>query len=166
MNLTGMLPQAQRSFSEFWMARDQRERMLLGLAAVAAAGGLFYALLIDPAMTGREQLRRNLPNLRQQLAELQLLAKEAGELGGTTIPVVVISEASIKASLARQGLKPQSIALHGYQARVQLADASFAATLEWLNDMQKTARLSVVDADFAAQAQPGMVKASLILRQF
>lgn len=149
------------------MARDARERAMLAVAAVAVALGLFYALLIDPALTGRSQLNKNLPELRQQIALLQALAKEAAALSGKAAkPVTAISEESIKTSLAGKGLKPQSVTLSGDLAKVQLASASFAGTLAWLDDMQKTARLSVVDANIVALAEPDMVNATLTLRQF
>ena len=149
------------------MARDARERAMLAAAATAAALGLFYALLIDPAVTGRSQLNKNLPELRQQVALLQALSKEAAALSGKTAsPVPALSEESIKTTLAGKGLKPQSVTLSGDLAKVQLASASFADTLAWLDDMQKTARLSVVDASIVALPQPDMVNATLTLRQF
>ena len=167
MNLASMLNQSRQSLAEFWMARAARERAMLAVAAVAVVFGLFYALLIDPALTGREQLNKNLPELRQQVAQLQVLSKEAVALSGKSAsPVTAISEESIKAALARKGLKPQSVLLTGDLAKVQLAAVSFAGTLEWLDDMQKTARLSVVDANIVALAQPDMVNATFMLRQF
>lgn len=149
------------------MARDARERAMLAAAATVAALGLFYALLIDPALTSRSQLNKNLPELRQQVALLQSLSKEAAALSGKAAsPVPVLSEESIKTALAGKGLKPQSVTLSGDLAKVQLASASFASTLAWLDDMQKTARLSVVDANIVALPQPDIVNATLTLRQF
>lgn len=166
MNLASRLNQSRQALAEFWMLRDARERAMLAVAATAAALGLFYALLIDPALAGRDRLHKNLPELRQQVAQLQVLAKEAAALSGKFAPpVTAISEESIKTALARKGLKPQSVLLAGGLAKVQLASASFAGTLEWLDDMQKTARLSVVDANIVALAQPDMVDAALTLRQ-
>lgn len=166
MNLAGLLNQSGQSLSDFWAARDTRERAMLAVAAVAAALGLFYAVLIAPALTGRSQLNKNLPELRQQAAQLQVLAREAAAFSGKPAPpVAAISEESIKAALAHKGLKPQSVALAGEMVKVQLADASFSAILEWLDDMQKTARLSVADANIVALAQPDRVNAALTLRQ-
>jgi len=167
MNLTSLLNQSRQSLSDFWMVRDARERAMLAAAAVAAVFGLFYALLIGPALTGRDQLNKNLPELRQQVAQLQALAKEAATLSGNPAsPVAAISEESIKAALARKNLKPQSVMVTGDLVKVQLVSASFAETLGWLDDMQKTARLSIVDANIVALAQPDMVNVTLTLRQF
>jgi general secretion pathway protein M len=57
------------------------------------------------------------------------------------------------------------VMLTGDFAKVQLTAASFAATLNWLDDMQKTALLSVVDANIVALDKPDMVNATFTLRQ-
>lgn len=166
MNLTGLLNQSRQSFSEFWAVRDARERAMLSMAALVITFGLTYALLIDPALSGRDQLNKNLPVLRQQAAQLQALSKEAAALSvKSAAPLIAMSKENIEAALARNGLKPQSVILTGDFAKVQLAATSFADTLHWLDEMQKTALLSVVDANVVALAQPDMVNATFTLRQ-
>ena len=166
MNLTGLLNQSRQSFSEFWAVRDARERAMLAVAALVVTVGLAYALLIDPALSGRDQLNKNLPVLRQQVAQMQALSKEAAALSGKSAsPLIAMSKENIEAALARNGLKPQSVMLTGDFAKVQLSAVSFAGTLNWLDDMQKTAMLSVVDANIVVLAQPDMVNATFTLRQ-
>lgn len=166
MNLANLLTQFKLSFSEFWAVRNARERTMLSAAVIVIAFGLFYALLLAPALTGREQLNRNLPLLRQQVARLQALAKESAALAGNVSPTVATtSRENIEAALARNGLKPKSVTLTGDYAKVQLVAVSFAGTLVWLEEMQRTALLSVVDANIVALAQADMVDATLTLRQ-
>jgi general secretion pathway protein M len=166
MNLTGLLNQSRQSFSEFWAVRDARERAMLAVAALVVTFGLAYALLIDPALAGRDQLNKNLPVLRQQVAQMQALSKEAAALSGkSAAPLIAMSKENIEAALARNGLKPQSVILTGDFAKVQLAAVSFAGTLNWLDDLQKTALLSVIDANIVALPQPDMVNATFTLRQ-
>jgi general secretion pathway protein M len=166
MNLTGLLNKFRQSFSEFLAARDARERAMLEVAALVMAFGLAYVLLIDPAIAGRDQLNKNLPELRQQVAQMQVLSKEALALSGkSATPLITMSKENIETALARNGLKPQSVMLTGDYAKVQLAAASFSGTLNWLDDMQKNALVSVVDANIVALAQPDMVNAILTLRQ-
>jgi general secretion pathway protein M len=166
MNLTALLNQSRQSFSEFWAVRDARERAMLAVAALVVTFGLAYALLIDPALAGRDRLNKNLPVLRQQVAQMQALSKEAAALSGkSAAPLIAMSKENIEAALARNGLKPQSVMLTGDFAKVQLAAVSFAGTLNWLDDMQKTALLSVVDANIVVLAQPDMVNATFTLRQ-
>lgn len=166
MTPAGLSNRIRRPLADFWTARDTRERVLLAAAGAVAALGLFYALLIDPALTGRDRLNGNLPELRRQVAQLQALSREAAALSGkSALPAAAVSEESIRAALARKGLKPRSVALSGDLAKVTLAAVSFAGMLEWLDEMQKTARLSVVDANVVALAQPDMVDAALTLRR-
>ncbi len=164
--MNSLLKLSRQSLSEFWAVRDARERAMLATAAVVIAFGMIYALLIDPALTGRNQLNKNLPVLRQQAAQLQALSKEAAALSGKPAPpVAVMSKESIEAALSHKGLKPQSVILTGDLAKVQLVAVSFSSTLNWLDEMQKTAQLSVADANIVALAQPGMVDVTLTLRQ-
>lgn len=166
MKLNNLLNQSRQSFSEFWAARDAREHAMLATATVVASLGLIYVLLIAPALTGREQLGKNMLVLRQQAAQLQALSKEAAAISASSAPAMTaMSRENIEAALARKSLKPQSVALTGNLAKVQLAAVSFAATLGWLDDMQKTAGLSVVDANIVALAQADTVDVTLTLRQ-
>ncbi|MGA7750699.1 MAG: type II secretion system protein GspM [Gallionella sp.] len=164
MNLTGLLDKSRLSLSEFWAVRDARERAMLAVAGLVVTFGLIYALLIDPALSGRDRLNKSLPMLRQQVAQMQALSKEAAALSGkTAAPSIAMSKENIDAALARNDLKPQSVMLTGDFAKVQLTAASFAGTLNWLDNMQKTALLSVVDANIVALAQPDMVNATFTL---
>lgn len=166
MNLAGLLKLSSLSLSEFWSAREYRERTMLAAAALVVTFGLAYTLLIDPALAGRDRLNKNLPVLRQQVAQMRVLSKEASALSGNSAtPQLAMSRENIEAALARNGLKPQSVMLTGDSAKVQLAAVSFANTLYWLDEMQKTALLTVTDADIVALAQPDMVNATLTLRQ-
>lgn len=152
--------------SIFWLERNPRERNMLVVAALALTLALLYLLLISPALAGRERLQKNLPPLRQQAAELQALAKQAGDLVNTPPPPATpVTRDSLEASLTRRGLKPQSLVLSGELAKVQLQSASFAALVSWLDDMQKTARLSLVEASFEALPAIDNVNATLTLRQ-
>lgn len=166
MSIADLWGRSRQSFSGFWSVRDMRERTMLIAAAMVVLLGLVYALLIDPALTGREQMSRSLPLLREQVAHLQALSQQAAALSGKHLTTVAaISKESIEAALARNGLKPQSVVLTGDYAKVQLTAASFAATLAWLDDMQKAALLYVVDANIVALAQADQVDVTLTLRQ-
>ena len=166
MNLADLLNRSSLSFSEFWAARDARERAMLAAAALVVTFGLAYAVLIDPALTGRERLNRSQPVLRQQVAQLQALAKQAALLSEKPVaPPISMSRENIEAALARNGLKAQNVMLSGDFAKVQLSAVSFASTLYWLEDMQKTARLSATDANIVALDKPDMVNATFTLRQ-
>lgn len=157
----------KQNLATFWSERNKREQNLLLAAIVVIVIGLFYLLLIDPALSGRKDLEKKLPALRQQAAEVQALSREVGEQSGrTTASVPPVTRESLESSLNGKGLKPQSVAMTGGDtARVQLNEVSFSSLIDWLSDMQKGARLSVIDANIEARAKPDTVNATLTLRQ-
>jgi general secretion pathway protein M len=166
MNLTGLLNQFSLSFSEFWAARNAREQAMLAVAALVVAFALAYAVLIDPALTGRERLNKSLPVLRQQVAQMRTLSDQAAALSAKpVVPPMPMTRDSIESALARNGLKAQSVMLSGDFAKVQLGAVSFANTLYWLDDMQKTSRLSATDANVVVLDKPDTVNATFTLRQ-
>lgn len=162
MNLHGI----RQSAAAFWSERNQREQNLLAIALAVIVFGLLYVLLIDPALSGRTDLEKQLPGLRQQAAEVQALAREAGPAAAKAVaPAPPMTRDSIESSLTRRGLKPQSVTLSGDLAKVQLNGASFASTIQWLDEMHKTARVAVVEANIEVQPQPDTVNATFSLRQ-
>lgn len=162
----GRLEGIRSLLSVFWQERNRRERMLLACAGVAIAFGLLYALFLDPALSGRAELRKNLPPLRQQAAQMQALSKEAAALSSAGAPPApAATKQSLEEALARKGLKAQSVSLTGGLARLQLSSAPFSSLLEWLDQAQRDAGLTVVEANFVALPERDMVNATLTLRQ-
>lgn len=157
----------KQSLSAFWNERNTREQNMLTAAIVVVVLGLLYTLLIDPALSGSADLEKKLPQLRLQAAEVQALSKEASALGSKTssAPPPAMTRESIETSLSRKGLKAQSVTVSGELAKLQLNGVPFSATTEWLAEVQKTARMSVLEAVVEAQQQPDMVNANFTLRQ-
>lgn len=159
------MDEAKQSMSAFWGARNKRERIMLCAAIVVVGLGLFYALLIDPALSGRKELERRLPALRQQAAEVQALAREAQNMKNAAKPAPPLTRESMESSLGAKGLKAQNLAVNGEMVKVQFKSASFSSIVAWLADIQRGSRVTVVDAVVEAQAQPDTVNANMTLRQ-
>ena len=150
----------------FWRDRSTRERKQLLLMAGVIVLALLYLLLVAPALSGRAQLRKSLPELRQKSADMQQLVRDAAVLSiNIAPPPTLLSKDSMDAALGAHGLKAQSIVVTEDVVRIQLTIASFTALVGWLADMQKTARLSVIDASIGAQSTADSVNATLTLRQ-
>lgn len=150
----------------YWLARTDQERKFLTIGAVVVLVSLVYALLLAPAIEGRDSLRRSLPALRQQAAQLQTLAAEASTLAANPAPQVPpMTSDSLSASMAQRGLKAGSITMTGEYAKVQLNDVSFANLVAWLDAQRRENRVQVQDAVFTALAAAGQVNATLTLRQ-
>lgn len=164
--MKGGLTQSMRAF---WNERNPRERSMLAAAIAVIVLGLTYALLLDPALSGREQLAQSLPTLRQQAAEVRALTREAGsEATRNAAPVAAVTRQGLEASLARRGLKAEEIAVSDATARVRFQNASFAGLVDWLGEQHRSARLAVVEAKIEAgseAATPDSVNAAFTLRQ-
>lgn len=166
MSQPNLLNQLKHACVEFWSVRDARERKMLTIAAGVIALGLVYALLIAPAITGRDSLSKKLPALREQTVLMQALAKEVAIYAERTPPTITtLSKTGLEAALAHNGLMTKNLAVTGEFVQVQLTGASFASTLNWLNEMQKTSLASVTEANITALAQPDSVDAKITLQQ-
>lgn len=150
----------------FWQARTEQERQFLGVGGAVLGLALFYALLISPALDGRARLRKELPQLHQEAAELQALAMEAAALKGVAVVAPPpMTRDTLSASLAARSLTAQSIAITGEYAKLQLNGVQFAGLLDWLDAQRREGRISVQDASITAREPAGTVDAILTLRQ-
>ncbi|MEO6921691.1 MAG: type II secretion system protein GspM [Collimonas sp.] len=155
----------------YWAQRNQRERRLLSAAGVLILLAVIYLLLLDPALSGRSRLQKDLPALRQQAAELQSLTTKAVSLSGQMAerPASPLNKEAVESALKSKGLSAQSVTPNGDMAKVQLSSVAFAGLLDWLDDVQKNSQWQVVDANVTALGgatpQPGIVNATVTLWQ-
>jgi general secretion pathway protein M len=164
--LTLTLQELRGQAAAFWQVRTEQERKLLTVGGVVVGLALFYSLLIDPALSGRDKLRKQLPELRQQEAEMQALAREAASLQGQgNIAPSPMTRDSLNAGLSARGLTPQSVNVTGEYAKLQFNGAQFAGLVAWLDAVRTESRINVAEATITAQDTPGVVNATLTLRQ-
>lgn len=151
----------------FWIARTGQEQKFLTVGGGVLALALLYSLLIAPALDGRAKLQKDLPQLRQEAADMAALARQARELAAqpAPAPVAPLGRDSLNASLAARGLTPQSVSMTGDYARVQLAGVPFPSLMQWLDALRRENHLAVQDATITAQAAPGVVDAVITLHQ-
>lgn len=163
---TAKMHKLQATAQAFWQERTEQERRMLTIGGVVVGLGLFYGVLIDPALEGRAKLRKDLPVQRQQAAELQALGRTAMEYKARTpIQPNRLSNDTLNASLAATGLKAQSLAITGDYVKLELKGAPFAAIATWLDTQRRTDAIAVQDANITATATPGMVDATFTLQQ-
>lgn len=149
-----------------WLARTEQERKYLAAGAAVVVLALVYLLFVEPAVSGRAQLSKALPVLREEAAQLRALAVEAGELARQPAPQVTpMTRESLAASLAGRSLSAQSLTMTGDYAKLQLDGVPFASVVMWLDALRREQRITVQDASFTAQSPPGQVNASLTLHQ-
>lgn len=150
----------------YWEARSAQERKLLTIGAVVAVLALFYALFVGPPLDGREQLRKQLPALNQEAAEMRALAQKASELASQPAPQLpAMTRASLTTALAARGLVAQSLSVTGEYAKLQFTGIQFASLVNLLDAIRKDSRIEVQDASITAKDAPGVADASITLRQ-
>jgi general secretion pathway protein M len=150
----------------YWVARSEQEQRTLSIGAGILLLALAYLVLLAPALEGRAALRAQLPQLRQQAAQLRVLADEARSLAAQpAAPVAPMSRESLQQSLSARGINPASLAMTGEYAKLQLNNVSFANLMAWLDAQRRESRITVNDAAVTALPTAGQVDASLTLRQ-
>ncbi len=156
----------QQSGTSFWSARDVRERKILLLAVLFIAAVLIYLALVAPALKGRAQLRATLPQLHEQVAQMQALSNDASRLSAPA-PVnrMEMSNDMLASALSAHGLKAASLNISGATAQLQLKSVSFGQTLAFLEQIQQTAQISVDAAKISALNKTDMIDASFTLHQ-
>jgi general secretion pathway protein M len=166
MSAASTIGQFKERLAVYWLARTEQERKYLAAGAAVVLLALVYMLFIDPALSGRAQLRKDLPQLRQQASQMRALALEAGELARQPAPQVVpMTRESLTASLAARSMAPQSLTMTGEYAKLQLNGVAFANLVAWLDSERREHRVLVQDAAIMAQTPEGQVDALLTLRQ-
>ncbi|WP_426195472.1 type II secretion system protein GspM [Massilia sp. DWR3-1-1] len=149
-----------------WIARTEQERKFLTIGAGVVLGTLVYLLFISPAVSGRAQLEKALPQLRQEAAQLRSMALEASELSRQApAQGAPMARETLLASLTAMGITPQSLTMTGEFAKVQLSAVPFSSLVGWLDNQRREGRISVQDASIGAAGEGGKVDATLTLRQ-
>ena len=166
MSIATNFAQYRERATALWLARTEQERRFLAVGGGVVLAALLYLLLVDPAIEGRAQLRRLLPQLRQQAAELQAMAQEATALAqAPETHVVPLTREAVSSSLSGRGLTPQSLSMNGEYIKLQLNNVAFANLAMWLDEQRRANRLLVQDATVTSLPAAGQVDASLTLRQ-
>ena len=160
------LAPARDRLAVMWLARTEQERKFLTWGAAILGVILFYLVLLAPAIDGRAQLRRSLPALKQQAAQLRALADEARGLASQPAPQAPpLSRDNVTGSLTARGMTPQGLSVTGNYAKFQLNNVAFANLMAWLDEQRRTSQLGVEEAQLSAQTPLGQVNATLTMRQ-
>jgi general secretion pathway protein M len=162
MTMRDTVLQARTAWTVFWKARNRRERSFLIAATAACVIAAVYALLIEPALTKRVSLEKNLPLLRQQAAQMQRLSQQVTQLPAAQPFATGFSRQTVETSLKGLGLTPTEINVSDRTVQLQFASASLAHLLMWMEQVQAE-RLSVTETDIQTLAGTETVKARVTL---
>jgi len=154
------------SAATWWSARTEQEQRMLSIGGAVLGLGLVWGVLIDPAMSGRAKLEKELPQLNQQVAELQALAGEATQLAAQpAVQPQPLSKDGVAARLQASGLSTQNLAVTGDYIKVEFKGVPFAGLVSWLDAVRREQRVTVQEGSVTQQGPAGQVDANLTLRQ-
>jgi len=160
------LQQSKQQFDVFWNARDAREKKLLTSAVIVIFAAVIYAVFLEPAITGRTKLETQIPELRQQVAEISALSSQQAKLASGMNQVIdPVSKELVETSLSARGIKAQSLSVTDDIVRVQIQSVAYANIMDWLLESQRASRLTVEEARLIALPENGQVSATLMLKQ-
>lgn len=149
----------------WWSARTEQEQRMLSIGGAVVALGLVWGVLVDPALSGSDKLRRQLPLLNQQVAELQALAGEAAQLAANPpVQPQPLSKDGVAARLQASGLTPHNLAVTGDYIKVEFKGVPFAGLVTWLDAMRREQRVALQEGQVTQQGPAGQVDANLTLR--
>jgi general secretion pathway protein M len=153
-----------------WRAMSPRERRLVGVGGALLLLAAAFLLLLEPAWRGRAALGRDLPLLREQLAQMLALQDEWRQIAGesTTRPAggtVASRIAALEQTLRSAGLMEsvRKLEANGELIELRFAAAPHERWFAWLSTALGETRLRVVDLSVAREAGPGQLSARLVL---
>lgn len=131
------------------------------VAIAVAAVALLYAAAIEPAWRARARLARELPQLQEQLAELEALRGEARLLRqqGFGTDTGGSLRASLERSLVRAGLAGKLRSDSERSVAVSVASVPAQAWFAWMEEFARESRVRIVHARVMRSGAPGMVEA-------
>jgi general secretion pathway protein M len=141
------------------LARRERKMVVAAIAVTAVA--LLYAAAIEPAWHARARLARELPQLQEQLAELEALRDEARVLRqqGFGTDTRGSFQANLERSLVRAGLAGKLRADSERSIAVSVGSVPAQAWFAWMEEFARESRVRIAHARIMRSGAPGTVEA-------
>jgi len=162
---TTLKPAASERFAQWWQLRTKAERTSVALACVIFTGALAWFALWRPLVEDIERTTQLVASQRAVLAEARRQADDIANLArNPSAPAPRDARADLDAAFARHGLKPTALdRLDNDRLRVTFDAIGFDALVTLDDNLQREARLRVVDLAATARVEPGQVRAEVTL---
>ncbi len=161
-----MLTELKQALAQFWQQRAPREQKILMVAGLLLAALFAYGVLFAPAWQGRQKMQLDLPELRQQQANLLALIQQYQGLSAQgNQSVAPVTREVLSASLNRRGIVSSTLGISDEVVRLQIPKAHYSEVMEWLTEMQRAHRLGVEEIKVLSLPEAQQVSVSLSLRQ-
>lgn len=150
-----------------WNGLSARDRRMLALAAGFMVLVFAWLVAFEPAWNGRQQLFKELPGLRTDLAQMDQLAAEA-RMASTSNRQTNESAAQLRGrieeTLADAGLSSSlaQLEVNGEMIEARFRQADFEKWLYWLDGAIRETRMRVVDLSITRESA-GIISGRLAL---
>ncbi len=148
------------ALKRFWIERNERERKVLLFAFFFVFSALAYAFVLQPGEKERIKLRREIPQLKEKLAEMRMEASEierSTKAPGRDAARDIKGEIEASANSAGMGLK--SIEKDGDgQVHAEFPSVSFDRWVTWVEKVEKDAHVRLVSGHIQRLDQIGNVR--------
>ena len=156
----------QTNWQNQWQTLAERERNLISLAVFFSVLALLYLLAFEPAWQGRAKLQKDLPKLRAQAEQMQVLVqKNAGLNLQAQENMPALSKEALEVMLAKRGIKVSNLSLLEQNIRLQISSANYLNLISLLAELHQQAHWQVQEARFSALPEAGMVAAQISLKK-
>jgi general secretion pathway protein M len=150
-----------------WNGLSRRDRRMLGMAGGFLVLVFAWLVAFEPAWNGRQQLARELPTLRTDLAQMDQLAAEARMASVNTSQSnesAAQLRGRIEDSLADAGLSSSlaQLDVNGEIIEARFRQADFQKWLFWLDGAVRETRMRVVDVAITRESA-GVISGRLAL---
>lgn len=150
-----------------WNGLSPRDRRMLALAVGFMVLVFAWLVAFEPAWNGRQQLSKELPGLRTDLAQMDQLAAEA-RMASTSNQQTNESAAQLRGrieeTLADAGLSSSlaQLEVNGEMIEARFRQVDFEKWLYWLDGAIRETRMRVVDLSITRESA-GIVSGRLAL---
>lgn len=150
-----------------WNGLSPRDRRMLALASGFMILVFAWLVAFEPAWNGRQQLAKELPGLRTDLAQMDQLAAEA-RMASTSNRQTNESAAQLRGrieeTLADAGLSSSlaQLEVNGEMIEARFRQVDFEKWLYWLDGAIRETRMRVVDLSITRESA-GIVSGRLAL---
>ncbi|WP_323119274.1 type II secretion system protein M [Burkholderia alba] len=162
-----MKAELNETWTNFWEGRTGREKVMIGWGGALLLLAIAYSMLWSPAQDGRDKIRRELPTMQRQLAQMTAQANEARSLAAAAqgvAPTGLALKDALTASLSDHGLAAAQLQIVGSGVQIQLKNAAFPVWTQWLDDVRRQFKVQVGEAHVTALKADGQVDLSAVMQ--
>lgn len=149
----------------FWEIRSAKEKNLFFIGCGCILVITLCLLWLIPIIQERQQLTKQLPVLRNQVARAALQSHQISLLIDERDQEPEISIENLQKNLIAVGLHPKKILFHANNIEIEFENSSFSKLIRWSHDAQINFHIVVAEASIAPLNEIDQVHAILIFKK-